>query len=85
MDPAWASIIVGLVSSLIGTAVGGAICFAALKAWMARREELEKSTERRMVNAEADIEVQSLGLQRLDVRVSVLEDRQDRPPLDYAR
>lgn len=87
IDPAWTSIAIGVVSSMIATAVTGAISFAALKAWMARREQLEKDTERRLSNAEADIEVQSLGLQKLDVRVSVLEDRspgrQGRQPRDY--
>jgi hypothetical protein len=86
MDPAWVSIVIGVVGSIFGSAVTGVIAFGALKAWMARREEREVTIATRMANAEADIEVQSIGLQKLDVRVSVLEDRSPhRPPLDYAR
>jgi hypothetical protein len=84
MDPAWVSIGIGLMGSIVGSGVTGAIAFAALKAWMARREERESTMGKRMDNAEADIEVQSIGLQRLDVRVSVLEDRSPhRQPRDF--
>jgi hypothetical protein len=78
LDPAWVSVIVGIVSSLISAVIFGSIAFAALKSWMARREAKEEANERRLANAEADIEVHSLGLQKLDVRVSVLEDRSPR-------
>ncbi len=43
VNPIWVSIVVGVISSLITAAVFGAIGFAALKAWMARREERETS------------------------------------------
>ena len=82
MDPAWVSIIIGVFASLVTAVVN----YAALKSWMARREERERGMEMRVDNLEADIEVQSLGMQKLDVRVSVLEDRSPtRQPLDYAR
>lgn len=89
MDPAWVSIIIGIVSSVITAALVAAINYAALKAWMARREERERVIEGRVSEMEGDIEVQSLGLQKLDVRVAVLEERSPRrpqgPPMDFAR
>lgn len=44
-DPNWVAIAVGIGSSVITGAILGAINFAALKAWMARREEREDQNE----------------------------------------
>ena len=42
MDPAWLTIILSVVGSIIGAAFMAAVGFAALKSWMARREEREQ-------------------------------------------
>lgn len=55
LDPAWSSIAVGVVSSLITGAVVAAINFAALKAWMARREEREAMLKEDVADHEARI------------------------------
>lgn len=81
---AWVSIVIGVLSSLVSVAVFGAIAFAALKSWMARREEREISIERRVIDLEGDFEKQGLMLQNHGQRLSVLEDRQRRQPMDYA-
>lgn len=84
MDPAWVSIIIGLVGSIIGAAVTGAIAFAALKAWMARREEREHSmgTSIGRLQATADRHEGLLGDHA--VRLGVLEhDAGVRAPVDY--
>lgn len=55
MDPAWASIAIGIVSSIITAGVMGAIGFSALKAWMARREEREAAIKEDVADHESRI------------------------------
>lgn len=43
VDPAWAAIIVGIVSSLVTAIFMGVANYVALRVWMARREEREES------------------------------------------
>lgn len=57
MDPAWVAIIVGIVSSLIT----GAIWYAALKAWMARREEREAAVREDVKDHETRLRVLERG------------------------
>lgn len=61
MDTTWVAIIVGIVSSLITAAVTGAIWFAALKAWMARREERESATKEKIIDHETRLRVLERG------------------------
>lgn len=46
MNPAWVSVLIGLAGSFVGAAFMAAVGFAALKAWMARREEREKEVRK---------------------------------------
>lgn len=85
VNPMWVSIIVGILSSIISAGIMGAIAFAALKAWMARREEREGSFKERIDDVEELQERHALGLQDHESRISVLEDRSMRgQPRDYA-
>lgn len=75
MDPAWVSIAIGLVGSLIGTAVGSAIAFGALKAWMARREEREQSMGVHLGRLQSTVDRHEGVLGDHAVRIGVLEER----------
>jgi hypothetical protein len=55
MDPAWAAIGVGVVSSLLTAGLMAAVNFAALKSWMARREEREANLSEDVRDHEARI------------------------------
>jgi hypothetical protein len=85
MDPAWVSIVIGLFGSLIGAAISGAICFAALKAWMARREEREQSMGMHIGRLPNTADRHDGLLGEHAVRIGVLEHAVDvrPPPRDY--
>ena len=89
MDPAWIAIGVSMVSLLLGPLMSYAAARRGTEVALARQDERQNALEKRVGNVEEDIEVQSLGMQKLDVRVSVLEDRSPRrpagQPLDFAR
>lgn len=55
MDATWAAILVGVLSSVITAAVTGAVSFAALRSWMARREERETVVRETVNDHEARI------------------------------
>jgi hypothetical protein len=55
MDPAWAAILVGIVSSLVTAGIMAAVNFAALRAWMARREVHEEALREDVKDHEARI------------------------------
>jgi uncharacterized protein YqiB (DUF1249 family) len=61
MDPAWTAILVGVVSSLITGAVVAAVNYAALRAWMARREEREQVIKEDVTDHELRIRVLERG------------------------
>lgn len=69
MDPAWVQIGIALGSTIVGSAVTGAVWYGVLRGWMARREEWEAVTKDKLTDHEDRIR----ELER-DVR-----------PLDYAR
>jgi len=83
MDPAWASFAIGVVSSLIT----GAIWFAALRVWMARREWKEQALEVDLARVKLVQDDHGRALGNLTGRVLVLENEMDLrpPPVDYAR
>lgn len=83
MDPAWASVAIGVASSLIT----GAIWYGALRSWMTRREERESTLRldvTRIEGLQTDI---GRTVSNLSGRVLVLENEMDLrpPPVDYAR
>jgi len=77
MDPAWVSIAIGLLGSLIGTVIGSAIAFAALKAWMARREEREQSMGANIGRLQSTVDRHEGVLGDHAVRIGVLEAQQE--------
>lgn len=77
MDPAWVAIIVGVVSSVITAGFMAAINFAALKAWMARREEREQSIGLHVGRLQATVDRHEGVLGDHAVRIGVLEAQQD--------
>jgi hypothetical protein len=83
MDPAWVSIFIGLGSSIIT----GAIWYAALRVWMARREEREATfrLDLSRLHVEHDDLVRTVGDH--SGRIRVLENEIDLrpPPFDYVR
>ena len=83
MDPAWASIGIGVFSSL----VTGTVWYGALRGWMARREEREANQG--LVSARVQLVQDEHGrtLGDLSGRVRVLENEMDLrpPPVDYVR
>lgn len=85
MDSAWVAIAIGLIGSLIGTLVGGAIALAALKAWMARREEREQSMGMHIGRLQNTADRHDGLLGEHAVRIGVLEHAVDvrPPPRDY--
>ena len=87
MDPAWVGILVGLGSSIISASIMAAINFAALKAWMARREERESSLGVTLSRTQLVQDEHSRTLGDHSARLRVLENEMDLrpPPADYAR
>lgn len=87
MDPAWAAIAVGIVSSLITAAFMAAINFAALKAWMARREEREANQGLSLARVQLVQDEHGRTLGDHSGRIRVLENEMDLrpPPVDYVR
>jgi hypothetical protein len=87
MDPAWVAIGVGIVSSLITAAIMAAINFAALQAWMARREEREASQGASLSRVQLVQDDHSRLIGDYGARIRVLENEIDLrpPPLDYVR
>jgi hypothetical protein len=87
MDAAWVAIIVGVVSSIVTAAVMAAINFAALKSWMARREEREASQGVAMSRLQLVQDEHARTIGDLGRKVAVLENEMDLrpPPLDFAR
>ena len=87
MDPAWLTIILSLVGSVIGGAFTAAIAFAALKSWMARREEREAAQGVAMSRFQFVQDEQGRTLGDHSGRIRVLENEIDLrpPPMDYAR
>lgn len=69
LDANRVAIIVGIASSVITAAVTGSIAFAALKSWMARREEREASMQK-------DVDDHETRIRQLE---------RDLPPFDYPR
>lgn len=86
MDPAWVAIFVGVGSSLITAAIMAAINFAALKAWMARREEREASQRVDLSRIQLVQDEHSRTIGDHSGRLRVLENEMDLrpPPRDYA-
>lgn len=60
-DPAWVQITIGVVSSVITGSILGAVNYAALKVWMARREEREEQNEADIADHETRIRVLERG------------------------
>lgn len=85
MDPAWSAIVVGIASSLITAAFMAAISFAALKAWMARREERESALGTALNRLQFVQDEHSRAIGDHSGRLRVLENEMDLrpPPLDY--
>lgn len=83
MDPAWASIAIGVGSSLIT----GAVWYGALRGWMARREERESTLRLDLTRIEVVQTDQGRTLGDHSGRLRVLENEMDLrpPPVDYAR
>lgn len=83
IDPAWVSIGIGIGSSLIT----GAIWYAALRVWMAVREEREATLRLDLTRIQVvqDDLVRTVGDH--SGRLRVLENEIDLrpPPVDYAR
>lgn len=76
MDPTWVAIIVGVVSSVITAGFIAAINFAALKAWMARREEREQSLGTHLGRMQDTVDRHEGVLGDHAVRIGVLEAKQ---------
>jgi hypothetical protein len=87
MDPAWISIIVGVASSVITAIFMAAIGFAALKAWMARREEREAAQANSVTRLQLIQDEHGRTLGDHSGRIRVLENEMDLrpPPADYVR
>lgn len=87
MDPVWVAIWVGVASSLITATITAAINFAALKSWMARREEREAALVTALSRVQLVQDEHSRTIGDHSVRIRVLENEMDLrpPPLDYAR
>lgn len=87
MDPAWVAIFVGVGSSLITATIMAAINFAALKSWMARREERESALVTALSRVQLVQDEHSRTIGDHSVRIRVLENEMDLrpPPLDYVR
>jgi hypothetical protein len=83
MDPAWASIAIGVGSSLIT----GAIWYGALRSWMTRREERESTLRLDVTRIEVLQSEHGRTIGNHSERIRVLENEMDLrpPPLDYAR
>lgn len=60
-DPSWVAIGVGIVSSIITGAVVAAVNYAALRAWMARREEREQAIKEDVTDHELRLRVLERG------------------------
>lgn len=86
MDPAWVTIFVAAGSSLITAAIMAAINFAALKAWMARREEREASQQVGLSRIQLVQDEHARTIGDHSGRLRVLENEMDLrpPPRDYA-
>jgi membrane protein YqaA with SNARE-associated domain len=87
IDPAWLTLIVGIIGSVIGSVVTGAIAFAALKAWMARREEREANQGVVMARLQLVQDEHGRTIGNHSERIRVLENEMDLrpPPMDFAR
>jgi hypothetical protein len=87
MDPAWLTIILSVVGSIIGAAFMAAVGFAALKAWMARREECEAAQGVTLSRLQLVQDEHGRTLGDHSGRIRVLENEMDLrpPPIDYAR
>jgi hypothetical protein len=87
MDPAWLTIILSVVGSIIGAAFMAAVGFAALKAWMARREEREAAQGVTLSRLQLVQDEHGRTLGDHSGRIRVLENEMDLrpPPIDYAR
>jgi hypothetical protein len=83
MDPAWASIAIGVGSSLIT----GAIWYGALRSWMTRREERESTLRLDLTRIELAQTEHTRTISDHSGRIRVLENEIDLrpPPIDYAR
>jgi hypothetical protein len=87
MDPAplsnWTALVIGIGGSLIT----GAIWFAALRVWMAKREWKEQAVDVELARVHLVQAEHSRTLGDLHGRVRVLENEIDLrpPPPDYAR
>lgn len=87
MNPAWLTIILSVVGSIIGAAFMAAVGFASLKAWMARREEREAGQGVTLSRLQLVQDEHSRTLGDHSGRIRVLENEMDLrpPPADYAR
>jgi hypothetical protein len=87
VDPAWVTIFVAAGSSVITAAFMAAINFAALKAWMARREEREASQGASLSRVQLVQDEHARTIGDHGARIRVLENEMDLrpPPLDYVR
>lgn len=77
MDPAWVSIAIGLIGALIGAAVGGAIWYGALRAWMATREAKEHELGVNLGRLQTTVDRHEGVLGEHAVRIGVLEATQE--------
>lgn len=87
MDPTWLTIVLSVVGSIIGAAFMAAVGFAALKAWMARREEREAAQGVTLSRLQLVQDEHGRTLGDHSGRIRVLENEMDLrpPPIDYAR
>lgn len=87
MDPAWVAIIVGVVSSLITAGFMASVNYAALRAWMARREEREATQGASLSRLQLVQDDHTRTIGDHGGRIRVLENEIDLrpPPMDYAR
>lgn len=74
VNPMWVAVIVGVVSSCIASAFTGALAYAALKAWMARREEREKTLLQNVASLQSQLTTHGGLLGEHAVRIGVLEN-----------
>jgi len=86
MDPAWVAIFVGIGSSLVTGAIMAAVNFAALKAWMARREVNEQHQGVAIARVQLVQDEHGRTIGDHSGRLRVLENEMDLrpPPRDYA-
>lgn len=78
MDPAWLSTIITILGS-------GIMAFVGTKVAIARVEERQGSLKEQVTELKGDFENCALEVQDVRQRVRVLEDRDLRRPMDYAR